>query len=163
MPPPAKPQPLAPLPMLSVVQLLDVERWARQGLNAQTIATLLGMTPQQFEAMARHDSRIYECMEHGRATGIRDVSHAMLKSARSGSDSGAARFYLERIGGANWMPQRALSPTVTVFVSAPDPEAEAAQVARINAGFARQRKLIDGSAEELRDDTGVPPEKTKDQ
>ena len=97
--PPAKRKPQPPaLPLLSAYDLIRVEGWARQGIDTITIASLLGLTRQEFEARAKTDARIYESLTYGRAKGIAAVAKSLFGSATSGRDSGAARFYLERIG-----------------------------------------------------------------
>ena len=144
---PHKPKPPS-LPRLDVETLLRIESWSRRGLDTRTIGTLLGLSHGDFDAMARHDTRIYASLEYGRATGIRDVADSLLKSATSGRDAGAARFFLERIGAGPWAPPRAAGPT-TITVYAAPVEIDQADMDR---RFDRQRRLLEGTAEELKSD-----------
>lgn len=147
--------PASPPREMTVTDLLQIETWARHGLDLDTIATLLHLTRAEFQAAAKHDVRTYECYIHGRASGGEEIAKVLYTSAKSGRDTAAAKLYLERIIGANWAKPHTTSPTITLIT--PYVPANIDQDA-MAARFARQRRLIDGTADELRDGPPSPPE-----
>lgn len=135
------PRPPAQLPTLTNTEILDVERWAMQGAGETVIATLLGMPLAMFRAVTAADERVAEAMMLGRARGIEKVGASLFTAATSGRDTGAARFFLERVGGEHWTPPRA-APPVIIIQSDPPPADK--MIADMQRRFARQSALLDG-------------------
>jgi hypothetical protein len=123
----------------SIRDLLEIERLSRQGLNADTIAGALKLTPAAFHAACNADPRAYDSMIYGRTRGIDAVSKTLYGAASSGKDSSASRFYLERVAGANFAPPRVSSPTIIISPSNYQPDR-----ADMCRRFARQSLLLDG-------------------
>lgn len=127
---------------LQNTDLLQIEIWASQGLGADNIAILLGLAPADFRELAAEDPRINQSLLYGRNRGIQQVSQALFGSATSGRDSGASRFYLERLGPAEFRPPRA-APIILVEAAKPSPQDEA-RVIEMELRFERQRLLASG-------------------
>jgi hypothetical protein len=144
--------PRASVPKLSNIDLLRIECLARRGPSWNTIATLEGLSLAQSAMLLETDPRLCEVIDYGRATGIRDAADALLEAATKGGDVSVAKFWLERVAGGSWSPPRAAPPTITVHASTPLSAEKMQRMQNdMEARFERQRRLIDGTAEELRD------------
>jgi hypothetical protein len=151
----------APARKLTIAELLQLEQFSAQGLGPNEIAILLGMTPQQFMASAEADEAIYKSLLFGRTNGIARVSRALFNAATSGNDTGAARFYLERLGDAVWRAPKQNSPVVVIGAS----------TVQIDTGvlaqrFERQRALqdafIEGRIDEVPDNDPAKEKPSQD-
>jgi hypothetical protein len=129
---------------LTVVEILKIEELAMRGLGHDNIAVLLGLSPEGFHRIAGKDPRVSEAMLIGRNKGIAAVSKTLLESAISGRDTGAARFYLERVAGGTWAPPRASPPMVVIESKPYDPNEWATRVEHMERRFERQRLLLEG-------------------
>ena len=141
-----------PTPLPLPTEILRIEHYAKTGLTADHIAVLLGYTPEEFAILIKRDPRITEALLIGRTRGIAAVADALFKSAKSGTDTGAARFYLERIGGGPFQAPKA-SPLIVVAPVQIDAIADRARVQEMERRFQRQRRLVDG---------GIEPERSAD-
>ena len=147
-----KPKPTAPGKSAShfqVSDLLKAEGLARCGLSTDHIAVLLDYDRETFLQMSKRDHRIFEALERGRTLGIAEVARALHQSARSGTDTGAAKFFLERIASGQFAPPRQAPPTIIVHAAPNSREDDAKQIDHMAKRFERQRALIDGKVIDL--------------
>jgi hypothetical protein len=127
-----KPKPTAPGKSAShfqVSDLLKAEGFARCGLSTDHIAVLLDYDRETFLQMSKRDHRIFEALERGRALG---------------TDTGAAKFFLERIASGQFAAPRQAPPTIIVHAAPNSREDDAKQIDHMAKRFERQRALIDG-------------------
>jgi hypothetical protein len=129
--------------LLRTSDLLRIEAWAMQGLSADNIAVLLAMSPMTFHELTEADPRVRESMLYGRTKGIEAVSQSLFGSAISGKDAGAARWWLERLGGGEFRPPKAV-PVIIVEAAKPNPAKELECADRIDRMMQRQRLLVSG-------------------
>jgi hypothetical protein len=120
---------------LSVWQTCEVERMARQGLNLETIATLLGFDWEVWLAMIKLNPAINQAFRYGAARGADRVSGALLRNA-VGGDPASVKYYLDRFGGPQFKPA-SQAPAVVVHTGPTLNINEADLAARIE----RQRSL----------------------
>ncbi len=130
---------------LTVCDLLQIERMSGEGLGPQTIAANLNLTDDEFFVLQSHDPRVAESIRYGRHRGIARMAAALSKAGAAG-DVGAMRFYLERIS-TEFRPPR--GPIVVTVQERPPAMIDMDAVA---LRFDRQRRLVDGTAEELQVD-----------
>jgi hypothetical protein len=127
--------------------LLRIEQLSAQGLSHDVIATLMGMSPSEFWALSETDLRIGASLTYGRCRGIEAVSNALFRAAASGADTGAGRFYLERLGPSEFRPPRIAGPQVVIH-NGPIGHVD---MDKMEQRFARQRALVDGTADDLKE------------
>ena len=132
------------LPVLTNVQMLEIETLAMRGLPIETISVLLRLDLATFRRRAESDPRGSEALLLGRNRGVAAVAKSLYEAAISGRDTGAARFFLERVAGGQWAPPRVNPPVVVIESrSKPAAEAEAMQLT-MEKRFERQRLLREG-------------------
>jgi hypothetical protein len=127
---------------LEPYQVFEIERMASQGLNLDTIAARLGIPLDVWSKMIAMSPEIADAYRAGSARGQDVISRAAYKGAEAG-DASLIKYYLDRFGGPQFRP--AQQPAV-VINSGPMIQLDEAAMDR---RFARQRALIDGTAEEL--------------
>jgi hypothetical protein len=140
----------------SINELLKIETWARHGLSETEIRILLQCSPEGWKARLKLDGlAFYNSLEFGNTVGIAEVAAALHKSARSGTDTGAARFAMERRARGTWLPPSATGPTLTVFAV---PWAQL-DLDDIDRRLARQSALLDGRTIDVtpEDPAGLAP------
>jgi hypothetical protein len=131
---------------LTNYEIMQVQCWASFGISNEIIAVLLGMEPADFWYAAENDPRINHAIKMGQARGVETMAGVLFRSGANGEMT-AVRFWLERLGGPQFRPARVAGPQVVIHngpVVHIDQDAMAAR-------FERQRKLVDGTADELKE------------
>lgn len=135
---------------LMPVQIFEIERMSRQGLNLDTIGIRLGFPNDVWNELIRVNPEVADAFRAGAALGQDLISDAAFRGARAG-DASLIKYYLDRFGGPQFRPTQ--QPSVVIQTGA----RAVIDVDAMSARFDRQRALIDGTAEELGDDAGGPP------
>ena len=128
---------------LEPFQIMEIERMAAQGMSLDQIGARLRFKPDVWEMLIEINPEVANAFRSGRVRGIDLVSQAAFRTAQAG-DPGMGRFYLERLGGPQFS-KKADGPAVIVQTGPVVHIDQDAMAAR----FERQRKLVDGTAEEL--------------
>ena len=127
-----------PSARLSLPQLFEIERMSAQGMRLDEIAQRLAIPLDVFEVCMQGSTQIRDAYLAGQARGKDIMSGTIFKAGQSG-DVGAAKFWLERVGGEQWKPKPA-GPAVVVHTG---PMVQLDMV-DIDRRLARQSALLDG-------------------
>jgi hypothetical protein len=130
---------------LEPFQIMEIERMAAQGMNLDQIGTRLRFPLDVWSYMIEINPEIADAYRSGAVRGIDLVSQAAFRVAQAG-DPGMSRFWLERLGG----PQFNRKPDGPAVIVQTGPIVHIDQDA-MDRRFERQRALIDGTADELKD------------
>jgi hypothetical protein len=136
---------------LEPFQVLEIERMAAQGMSLDQIGSRLRYPADVWTKLIQINPEVADAYRMGATRGVDTVTKAALKGAGAG-DASLIRFYLERLGG----PQFRKAPDGPSVVVNTGPVVHIDQDA-IAARFERQRKLVDGTAEELNQDPVSDP------
>jgi hypothetical protein len=128
---------------LEPFHIMEIERMAAQGMSLEQIGLRLRFNPETWDYMIEINPEIANGFRTGQTRGIDLITGAALRGATNGEAS-LIRFYLERLGGPQFS-KKADGPAVIVQTG---PIVQIDQDA-MAARFERQRKLVDGTAEEL--------------
>jgi hypothetical protein len=131
---------------LEPFQLLEVERMAGQGMDMEQIGARLRYPPDVWAMLIQVNPEIAQAVRAGKAFGMDKVTQAGLKGAIAG-DASLIKWYAGLHGG----PQFQRKPDGPAVVISPGSLVQI-DYDRLAARFERQRQLIDGTAEELRED-----------
>lgn len=123
-------------------QILDIERMAGQGMNLDTIGARLNIAPDVWDALLRLSPEIADAYRAGAARLVDIASAAAVKGVQAGEPS-LIKYILDRFGGPQFRPKQ--EPAIIVQAG-PVIEIDGEAMAQ---RFARQRALIDGTAEDL--------------
>lgn len=140
-PPGTLPMPAA---SLNVSQLYEVERMAAQGMNLAQIGIRLRIPADVWAQYIAQNAQLDEAYQAGLARGVDIASGTILRGAEAG-DIGAARYYLDRLGGPQFKPpQQQQGPSVVVQTGA-----VLVQPGSVSAAMEKQRAVLDVQFEEL--------------
>lgn len=139
----AKPgTPVSPLARLSVSQLYEVERMAAQGMNLAQIGVRLRVSEDVWQQYIAYNPDLVEAFQAGAVRGVDVASKSMFGAVEKG-DVGAARYYLDRLGGPQFAP-KPQGPAVVVNNGTVNINPDS-----VSDAMDRQRKLLDGDFEEV--------------
>jgi hypothetical protein len=127
---------------LSPYQVMEIERMASQGMSLDQIGVRLRFAPDVWEFIIEINPEVANAYRSGATRGIDLITAAAFKAAQS--DPSMMRFYLERLAGPQFSKKQE-GPAVIVQTGPVVHIDQDAMAAR----FERQRKLVDGTAEEL--------------
>jgi hypothetical protein len=136
---------------LEPFQVLEIERMASQGMSLSQIGARLRYSPDLWDMMIKVNPEIANAYRAGAVRGVDIVTQAAFQGAQSG-DSGLIKFYLERLGGSQF--RKAPDGPAVVVNTGPVVQIDQEDIAR---RFERQRKLVDGTCEELNPDPALDP------
>jgi len=129
---------------LEPFQIMEIERMASQGMNLDQIGTRLRFPIDVWSYMIEINPEIADAFRTGQTRGIDLISQSAFRAAQT--DPPTARWYLERLGG----PQFSKKPDGPAVIVQTGPIVQIDQDA-MDVRWDRQRKLVDGTAEELKD------------
>lgn len=127
-----------PSARLSMPQLFEIERMSAQGMRLDEIAVRLAIPLDVFETCMQGSTQIRDAYLAGQARG-KDIMSGTIFKAGTAGDVGAAKFWLERVGGEQWKP-KATGPAVVVNTG---PMIQL-DMDDIDRRLARQSALLDG-------------------
>ena len=127
---------------LEPYQIMEIERMASQGMSLDQIGARLRIKPDVWDYLIEINPEIANAYRNGAVRGIDLITAAAFRAAQN--DPGMMRFYLERLAGPQFSKKQE-DPAVIVQTG---PIVQIDQDA-MERRFARQRALVDGTAEEL--------------
>lgn len=127
----------APANKLTFDQLWEIERMAAQGMNLLQIGTRLHIPIPIWEGMCQANAQVAEAYQAGLARGVDLASGAIFHGFKNG-DIGAAKYYLDRLGGPQFVPPKSQQPAVIVQTGS----VVQIDTAAHDAALDRQRELI---------------------
>lgn len=141
MPMPKKPREPRVIATLNREQLETLRRCAAAGVSLDVSAGVMKMPVSQLGDILHVDKQARSIWIESRAAAVLEVAESLRASAVSGRDSGAARFFLERIGGEQWRPPR----TAVAIAVVPEPldvEKDRLALEAVETRLQRQKLLV---------------------
>jgi hypothetical protein len=129
---------------LAPFQIMEIERMAAQGMNLDQIGARLRFPLDVWSYMIEINPEVADAFRTGQTRGIDLISQAAFKAAQT--DPATSRWYLERLAG----PQFSKRPDGPAVIVQTGPVVHIDQDA-MDKRWDRQRSLIDGTADELKE------------
>jgi hypothetical protein len=139
---PVQGSPVAPSAWLSTNQLYEIERMAAQGMSLAQIGVRMRFTDAVWADYIRHNSDVHTAYQAGAVRGVDEMSGRLYANGLAG-DTGAIRYYLDRLGGTQFAPPKPAAPTIVVQ----NGTSVTIDQGSVPAAFDRQQALLEMEAE----------------